>query len=129
MKAIINIGLISNNFDQSYVFPKGIPSKYVEQLFTADFLTPARITSSQIHQSNTEKTLVLELSVFDPERFPAFIQSIAANLEQDAIAVYVPEAGRGVLIHAENAKNNWGDFNPEYFLMPQGSYLCEPVAV
>lgn len=128
MKAIINIGLLSNEFDKSLVFPKGIPVSYAKQFFTGDYLTPARIVSSEVRQSSTEPTLILELSVFDFERFPVFIQDLAGTLEQDAIAVYFPEHGKGALIHSQKPKNHWGDFNKEYFLTPEPSNMEEPVS-
>lgn len=42
------------------------------------------------------------------------VYALAEELEQDCIAVYEPETGRGELIGPKAA--DWGGFNPEYFV-------------
>ncbi len=53
--------------------------------------------------------------------FENTIYDLALLLNQDAIAVYLPDFGHGALIGPR--AEAWGNFNPEFFLLPDGSRL------
>lgn len=115
MRILINIGLESNEGSSSYVFPKGIPADYVKRLFV-EAAAPCTIIRSEVRLSNTEPTLILEVETSLPVALLNWLVGVAANLEQDAIAVYRPDVRSGKLVHQRSPKKHWGEFNPEYFL-------------
>lgn len=89
-----------------------------------DFL----IKSELLIQSDTEPTLVLEVTSMSrsPMLVSQQLHRIAADLQQDCIAVYRPATGGGALAGPGRAK--WGSFDPQYFFMPNGRRLA-PVGV
>ena len=72
-----------------------------------------------VHSSDTEQTLVIAVDSMTPPR----IDWLARHFAQDCIAVWYPRTWRGVLIGPNAAA--WGEFNPEYFIMPDGRRLSE----
>lgn len=67
--------------------------------------------------SDTEQTVVFEALI------PAdhSVYAVAEALDQDCIALWDRMGNEGRLVGPRAAK--WGDFNPEYFILPNGSRL------
>lgn len=76
--------------------------------------TGAKIVSESIHESNTEQTLV---AVLDRALTQQELYAVSEATQQDAIA---QRTGRGQGMLAGPKAEAWGDYNPEYFLMPDG---------
>jgi hypothetical protein len=114
----LNFGLHSNN-PQGSAFKNGvIPAAYVLDLIRGA-LFPGVVYHHEARESNTEPTLIVAAFVADLDKLARWLKDAADVLEQDAIAALDVEAGEGRLIHGERARNNWGDFNAAYFLMPE----------
>lgn len=45
--------------------------------------------------------------------------TLSEMFKQDCVAMFLPETDRGYLV-GPNARE-WGDFNPEFFVMPEGA--------
>ena len=77
-------------------------------------------------ESDTETTAICCVS-FDNGRpmgtFHNTVHHLALLLGQQAIAVWLPDWGHGALIGPQAAK--WGKFDPQFFLMPDGTRLSE----
>ena len=71
-----------------------------------------------IYQSDSEQTLVLVVD--DLATTAAY--KLAETLAQDCIAVYDPRTKRGRLIGPRASA--WGEFTPEYFVLPTGERLA-----
>jgi len=78
------------------------------------------VVNAGVYQSDTEATLVL--IVDDLATTAAY--KLAETLAQDCIAVYDPRTKRGRLIGPRAAA--WGEFTPEYFVLPTGERLAAP---
>lgn len=76
----------------------------------------AKVNSQNVHQSDTEQTLVATL---DRPLTPAEGSTVSAALKQESIAQL--HNGVGAL-HGPKAAE-WGPFNPDYFLTPEGHRL------
>jgi len=83
--------------------------------------------------SDTEATVVAEVALqVAPSRSATFqeackpLHHLAVLLGQDCIAIanYYEKYGEGALIGPRADK--WGEFNPEYFLLLDGSRLAQP---
>lgn len=62
-----------------------------------------------------EPTLVVSLSGrFAAGALRGAVYALAEENEQDCIAVFEPETGRGVLVGPKAA--DWGEFNPDFFV-------------
>lgn len=62
-----------------------------------------------------EPTLVVSMSgKFSASALRGAIYEIARENEQDCIAVFEPESGRGALVGPKAA--DWGGFNPDFFV-------------
>lgn len=109
---ILNIGLDSQATG-------AIAAHVAEQIVAANNF---RIVRTAVHQSDTEQTLVAEIQCFDMPflAWQQFVQ-IARDLRQDCIAIYNPATGTGAL--AGLRAQAWGEFNPEFFLLLDGSRL------
>jgi len=105
----LNVGLKRSDNGQllSYVF--------VEQVLLHLGLG---VVDFKLFQSDSEPTAVVTIRDID---FP-LVETAAEFLRQDAIAVYSPHR-LGVLIGPKAAE--WGDFNPEFFIMPDGRRLSK----
>lgn len=112
MKAIINIGLAR----------KGLPDLPIGEVLRT--LKEAKIDVEfwLTRSSDTEETLVATVS--GPVLSASYI--VAQRLDQDCIAVYDPRSDIGRLIGPNAAA--WGSFNPEFFLLLDGSILSRTVA-
>lgn len=76
------------------------------------------VLSFDVHQSNTEETLVVQLTV--PISY-GDLYRLSQSLWQDCIAQYDIVLREGELIGPQAAK--WGKFNPCFFLLPNGEPL------
>lgn len=88
----------------------------------------------KLFQSNSEPTAVVVIKALNwmptdsgsgsKYGAQATVQNEVAPLfKQEAVAVYDPQHGIGVLVGPKAAA--WGDFDPQYFLMPDGRRLSE----
>ena len=117
MDFILNIGLKSDTLgDISVALAK-------QMLWAADLL----IKIETVVQSDTEPTLVVMVTSINGPAFTlANLRQLAIDLGQDCIAVYRPQVGRGALVGPKAAA--WGSFNPEFFILPDGTRLAAPAA-
>ena len=115
MNFILNIGLKSETLGD-------IPA---QQALDAVNAADVFVYGSQVFESDTEPTLVLTARNGQPyiPMGPRFEQ-IAVALGQDCIAVVNTDMASGRLYGPRAAA--WGDFNPEFFLMPDGTRLAAP---
>ena len=90
------------------------------KLFIPAIFRWVTINSFQTFNSDTEPTAVVK--ILEPFRVDA-IYALAVALKQEAIAVL--SEGKGYMIGPQAEK--WGDFNPEFFIMPNGEPLAQPV--
>lgn len=111
-KPTVNIGLEKND-KSGFITTKEVRSE-IEKL-------GVKILSENVHQSGTEPTFVGELSRPLTEKE---IYTLSEKLHQEAIAQRY-EDGTGIL--AGPQAENWGKYNPEYFLMPNGKHASETV--
>lgn len=105
---VVNIGLD---------LPSGgrnTPQQVVEALRSVG----VQVTTSAVHQSDTEATVVAHL---DRPLTPEEAHSVSVALGQEAIVQHYQ--GQGELYGPE--KDKWGAFNPEYFLTLSGQRLSE----
>lgn len=88
------------------------------------YLVGARVryVSAGVHDSDTEPTLVLVVDFMPDGRAHA----LAERFGQDCIAVYHCDIGRGRL--AGPRADAWGQFEPDYFIMPDGARLVSHAA-
>jgi hypothetical protein len=82
------------------------------------------VSSHKVVQSDTEPTLVVEAIVADNLSLEHGCYQTAVELRQDCIAVYVPLWRYGRLVGPCAAA--WGQFNPEFFILPSGKRLAQP---
>ncbi len=118
MDVILNIGLHSDKLGK-------IPA---HQAVAAVRLAWIDVKSVKVAQSDTEPTLVLEAAMrgHDSVENTRTLRKLAETLGQDCIAVWSPRVHFGALIGPKAAA--WGDFNPEFFILPDGTRLAEPAA-
>lgn len=74
--------------------------------------------SHGVHTSDTERTLVLTCAPVPT----SVLYALALALAQDCIAVYDTGAQAGRLIGPK--AREWGTFNPQYFIRPDGERLA-----
>lgn len=111
MKTLVNIGLDA----------KGTRLHPRNALAALAVISGAAATAATVHQSDTEPTLVAELS--HPLNATAAYE-VARFLKQDAIAVWDGHDGH---LYGPNAAS-WGPFDPAFFLTLDGSRLEAPLA-
>ncbi len=80
-----------------------------------------RVTKLSIHESNTEPTAVVTI---EGRASTATLFIMADSLHQDAIAVLYEGVGNGGLLVGPK-EDEWGPFNPDYFLTHSGLTLTE----
>jgi hypothetical protein len=119
MRFILNIGL-------NVGATTALSAHVARQILAANDLLP--VNDGVVHTSDTEPTLVIE--VLPQSRSPFLVlqalKATAADLQQDCIAVYRPKTGGGSLVGPKAAE--WGPFNPEFFILPNGTRLSGPAA-
>lgn len=111
---ILNIGLIRADNKQ----PLG--HLFVEQYLGHIGLD---VREFKIFQSDSEPTAVVVIRTAKSPLFTNTLNDIARFLQQEAIAWCSPAKLRGELFGPKASL--WGDFNPQYFLMPDGRRLSE----
>lgn len=119
MEVILNIGLESKTRNDLTV--RGV-------LDTLLFLGLVPV-GYEIHQSDSERTVVATVHTNELPIDVAPSQAVfkaAEALGQEAIAAYIPARRVGRLIGPNAAA--WGAFNPEFFIMPDGTRLAAPTA-
>lgn len=85
------------------------------------------VGAHKVVESDTESTLVCEVRYLGgPTWASKLLHQIAVDLKQDCIAVYSPKTGGGALIGPN--RHAWGQFNPEFFILPDGTRLSEQSA-
>lgn len=125
MRIILNIGLnvapaYAPNGAENYQLLPDLAALAARAGFPA-----AVLRSANLYKSASEPTAVLELDVADvtDARLTLYAYDVAEVLAQDAVAVYVPGRRAGFL--GGPRAESWGEFNPDYFLMPDGRTLAE----
>lgn len=110
---LLNIGLRSSDGRCAIT-----PGAAIHELYGALDLSPVRLLATAVVQSDTEPTLVVELSCAPNYRA---IHALACTLWQDCIAAYDLSLEQGELIGPNAA--SWGAFDPTRFLRPDGRPL------
>lgn len=117
IKLTLNIGLNSAN--------GAIPAEQARQALAANGFS---IVRDAVHESDTEPTLVAVVHLL-ANNYLIIMQQlhrVAEDLEQDCIAVYHEHTNAGALIGPR--AEEWGPFNPEFFLLLDGRRLSEVAA-
>jgi hypothetical protein len=114
MDLILNIGLARTG-------NSNIGSGTVIREVTAAFGAAA----FEFRHSDTELTCVASVDAL-PRTMGSTLHHLALLLGQDCIAAYSPDSGAGFLVGPRAAA--WGAFNPEFFLLPNGTRLQTPAA-
>jgi hypothetical protein len=119
MRFLLNIGL---NVGATTT----LSAHVARQILIANDLLP--VNDGVVHASDTEPTLVIEVQPLSRNPFLvlAALKATADDLQQDCIAVYRPKTGGGSLVGPKAAE--WGPFNPEFFILPNGTRLSGPAA-
>ena len=127
MEVILNIGLDNAPADLSYTNGRLNPlnARRAMQAAQAVRHNGFEIISAKVFQSDTEPTLVVE-ATHTGLGLDNTIDMLSAALKQDCIAVYYVDEQFGALIGPR--ADAWGEFNPEFFIMPDGSRLATPAA-
>jgi hypothetical protein len=120
MSYILNIGLARND---------GAPNNTVAQVLQGMQYTGLVYCTGQLLQSDTEPTLVVEVENTSGEDVSYTVGQLAEMLGQDCIAVCELPAGPGCGLLAGPNADAWGEFNPEFFLLLDGSRLSSKAAV
>jgi len=120
MEVVLNIGLART----------GKSNLTTLEVLKAAGAAKVGVCSAEVFSSDTEPTLVCiaRLTGHDSQENTRAIYKLAETLEQDCIASYarLPIANFGALIGPRAAA--WGAFNPEFFIMPDGTRLAPPAA-
>lgn len=121
MQVILNIGLdgIPQELDNVYSINRKISA--VETALTSVQCLNFKILSNSVVQSDTEQTLVVHAT--HTGDITVCAAWLAEKLNQDCVAVYVPERNGGLLCGPR--AEAWGHFNPEFFFMLDGRRLSE----
>lgn len=117
MKLILNIGLARTGNSNIGV------GTVLRELAARSF----GIDRHTIAHSDTEITVVAEVEDYDFPGQDNRISMLSSLLGQDCIAVYNPKTREGSLIGPRAAA--WGEFNPEFFILVDGSRLATPLQV
>jgi hypothetical protein len=115
MDVILNIGLAVNGNSN---IGSGTAIREVIATFGA--------ASFKFKHSDTELTCIACVQFTDGAAAWHKVYHLAQLLSQDCIAVYTPSIGKGELIGPRSEA--WGAFNPEFFILPDGTRLSGPVA-
>lgn len=116
MRTILNIGLLRS--EASQVAPKAPLN--VAVLMDCVKALWGRAAQAYVHTSDTEPTLVIDVSA---PVSTGQVERLSKAFDQDAIAFFDTHTGRGFL--AGPRASAWGNFNPEYFLLPNGDRLAQ----
>lgn len=120
MEVILNIGLARTGKNDLNIFE-------VLNALTDEGLRVLRFES---FPSDTETTVVAKVqfgtSATPQAALDSAIYRAAVALGQDCIAAFIPNRNAGRLIGPRAAA--WGAFNPEFFIVPDGTRLAPPAA-
>lgn len=129
MEVILNIGLDGVPVNgESYTNGRRNPA-VVERMFAAVQACRSngfKVTKAKLVQSDTEPTLVAVVDDLNAPGQDNRIDMLSTTLKQDCIAAWYPAEQYGQLIGPR--ADSWGAFNPEFFIMPDGSRLASPAA-
>lgn len=109
MNYLLNIGMDRNDGTSN---PDGM---LMMALSHADLLPMGDVSYVQ---SNTERTAVVQL---EQEPHAMKVEYLCELLGQESIALYSEKAKAGVLYGPK--AEEWGPFNPDYFMLPDGTPL------
>ena len=111
MEVILNIGLNTN------------AGTTIEALDAIQAVADAgfHVVSTETFQWLSEPTLVVTADDRDQAGFDNSVFELARRLQQDCIALFTAE-GYGDLLGPNAAA--WGEFNPEFFILPTGERLA-----
>ncbi len=107
--AILNIGLAR----------EGQPDLTFVEVYNAVTACNISHLSYKILQSDTEETVVVNALIPSD----VAVADLAKRLDQDCIAIWDLMHSEGRTAGPNTAK--WGDFNPYFFFLPNGSRLSE----
>lgn len=130
MRFVLNIGLdnipvVGESFTNGVRNPL-VASRYITAI-QAVRAAGFSVYKNKRVQSDTEPTLVAEVMFMGHlEQLHAKVTALSDLLQQDCIAVYNPITGQGDLIGPRAAE--WGPFNPEFFILLDGTRLATPAA-
>ena len=128
MEVILNIGLDGIPAGLSYTNGKLNPLNARQALTAVQALRAhgMQVKASKVFQSDTEPTMVavVVMTGHDSYENTRALHQTAADLQQACIAVYTPRVAFGALVGPHAAA--WGAFNPELFIMPDGTRLSQP---
>jgi hypothetical protein len=122
MRIILNVGLKIGRTNET------IGLDLVERSIRQIFGLALRYSISE-HGSDTEPTAVVSFEYSGSELgnyqgVHGLIRQMAQATQQEVIPAYKPERMKGVMLGATiDLDDSWGDFNPAYFIMPDGSRL------
>lgn len=119
MEVILNIGLNGVPQEVDYVYSIGRKIPALETALTSVKCLNFKVIASAVVESDTEPTLVVRATHAGDVR--VCTTWLAEKLSQDCIAVYIPSKNEGHLYGPRASE--WGDFNPEFFFMLDGSRL------
>ena len=102
-KTILNVGHNVN----------GLPTWDRWDVSNALFPLKAHIESHEVMQSTSEQTSVIVLDCYVDN---TLLLVLCEQLQQDAIAAFDTVEGTGRVVGPRASE--WGEFNPDYFLMP-----------
>lgn len=116
MQVLLNIGCESNTLGKLHPV----------WVLSAVRLHHFKILRHATHTSDTEKTVVLEVEMTgDSADNTRAIYDLSVSLGQDCIACYTDRFdGFGALVGPKASE--WGNFNPEFFLLLDGTRLAAP---
>jgi hypothetical protein len=120
MEVVLNIGLARTGK------PNLKTSEVLDTLAREGF----RVRTFETFQSDTEPTLVITaiFGLWSTKNavLGQAVHRAAVALDQDCIGAWLLPSASGALIGPRAAE--WGDFNPEFFIMPDGRRLASPAA-
>lgn len=125
MEVILNIGLDGIHAEASFTNGVRNPDAIARSLTAVQTARRLgfKILQSKLLQSDTEPTVVARVEVANANWQVA---ELAQKLNQDCIAVWSEREQRGALIGDKAA--TWGEFNPEFFFLLDGSRLGSNLA-
>ena len=123
---LLNIGLLESTLiSDGRSIPAEVALETVRRTVSAMFYFGGHVTAHAVHDSDSEPTLIVEVTTTDPfhNRVRMLADALCSQLRQEAIAIAELNADgcikwgdlRGPMA------DRWGSFNPEFFLLLDGS--------
>ena len=87
------------------------------------------VYSAEVFESDSEPTSVVVVEQIDQlNGINGYIRQLATATSQEVISALHIDTRKGRMLGATiDLDDAWGDFNPELFIMPDGSRLARPV--